>query len=129
MAEITREDVLAYLEKATMMEIADLVKDIEEKFGITATATMVAPTGGVIPGTAGEVVAEEKSEFNVLLKDIGSQKIQVIKVVRALTNLGLKDAKELVESAPKAIKEGVSKAESEDIKKQLEDVGAIVEIQ
>ncbi|RMI20789.1 MAG: 50S ribosomal protein L7/L12 [Calditrichaeota bacterium] len=130
MAEITREDVLNYLEKATMLEISELVKDIEEKFGVTAAAPVAMPVGGMPAAGAGaEAAAEEKTEFDVVLKDIGSQKIQVIKVVRAITGLGLKEAKELVESAPKAVKEGVSKAEAEDLKKQLEEVGATVEIQ
>jgi len=129
MADITREDVIAYLEKATMLEISELIKEIEEKFGVTAAAPVAMPVGGAAPGAgAGEAAAEEKTEFDVVLKEVGSQKIQVIKVVRAITNLGLKEAKELVESAPKAVKEGVSKAEAEEIKKQLEEVGATVEI-
>ncbi|MFZ0389556.1 MAG: 50S ribosomal protein L7/L12 [Calditrichia bacterium] len=127
MAEISRSDVLSYLENATMLEISELVKDIEDKFGVTAAAPMAMPMGGAMPGAPAEA-AEEQTEFDAVLKEIGSQKIQVIKVVRAITSLGLKEAKELVESAPKAIKEAVSKAEAEDIKKQLEDVGATVEI-
>lgn len=129
MADVTRADVISYLEKATMLEVSELVKEIEEKFGVTAAAPVAMPATGVAPGAGGEAAPEEKTEFDVVLKEIGSQKIQVIKVVRALTNLGLKEAKDLVESAPKAIKEGVSKAESEDIKKQLEEVGATIEIQ
>jgi large subunit ribosomal protein L7/L12 len=129
MAEVKRADVLAYLEKATMLEVSELVKEIEEKFGVTAAAPMAMPmAGAAAPGAAAEAAAEEKTEFDVVLKEIGSQKIQVIKVVRALTNLGLKEAKDLVESAPKAVKEGVSKAEAEDMKKQLTDVGATVDI-
>ncbi len=127
MAEITRSDVLSYLENATMLEISELVKEIEEKFDVTAAAPVAMPVAGAAPA-GGEAEAEEKTEFDVVLKDIGSQKIQVIKVVRAITNLGLKEAKDLVESAPKAIKEGVSKAEAEELKKQLEEVGAGVEI-
>ncbi len=129
MAEVTRAQVLEYLGKATMLEVSELVKDIEEKFGVTAVApvAMPVPGAGATAGAA-EAAAEEKTEFDVVLKEIGSQKIQVIKVVRALTNLGLKEAKDLVESAPKAIKEGVSKAEAEDIKKQLTEVGATVDI-
>jgi len=128
MAEVTRADVLTYLEKATMLEVSELVKEIEEKFGVTAAAPVAMPVGGVAPGAGAESAAEEKTEFDVVLKDIGAQKIQVIKVVRAITNLGLKEAKDLVESAPKAVKEGVAKAEAEDLKKQLEEVGATVEI-
>ena len=130
MAEVKRADVLEYLEKATMLEISDLVKEIEDKFGVTAAApTVMAAPGAAAPGAGAEAAAEEKTEFDVVLKEIGSQKIQVIKVVRAITNLGLKEAKDLVESAPKAVKEGVSKAEAEDIKKQLSDVGATVEVE
>jgi large subunit ribosomal protein L7/L12 len=130
MAEIKRADVLSYLEKATMLEVSELVKDIEEKFGVTAAAPAVMPVaGGPVAGAPADAgAAEEKTEFDVVLKDIGSQKIQVIKVVRAITNLGLKEAKELVESAPKAVKEAVSKAEADDLKKQLEEVGATVEV-
>jgi large subunit ribosomal protein L7/L12 len=128
MAEITRADVLSFLEKATMLEVSELVKDIEEKFGVTAAAPVAMPVGGAMPGAAAEAAVEEQTEFDVVLKEIGSQKIQVIKVVRAITSLGLKEAKELVESAPKAVKEGISKAEAEDLKKQLEDVGATIEI-
>jgi large subunit ribosomal protein L7/L12 len=129
MAEVTRADVIAFLEKATMLEVSELVKEIEDKFGVTAAAPVAMPVAGVTPSAAGEAAAEEKTEFDVILKNVGSQKIQVIKVVRALTNLGLKEAKDLVESAPKAIKEGVSKADAEEVKKQLEEVGATVEIQ
>ena len=125
MAEITREQVLEYLENATMLEVSALVKDIEEKFDVTAAAPVAV---AAMPGAAGAEAAEEKTDFDVVLKEIGSQKIQVIKVVRAITGLGLKEAKEVVESAPKAVKEGVEKAEAEDLKKQLEEVGAVVEI-
>lgn len=129
MAGIKKNDVLSYLESATMLEISELIKDIEEKFGVTAAAPMAMPAAGMPAGTgAGEAAAEEKSDFDVVLKEIGSQKIQVIKVVRAITGLGLKEAKDLVEGAPKPVKEGVEKAEAEDIKKQLEEVGAKIEI-
>lgn len=129
MAEITRADVLSYLEKATMLEISELVKEVEEKFGITAAAPVAMPVAGAPVAGGGETaVVEEKTEFDVVLKEVGSQKIQVIKVARAITGLGLKEAKELVEGAPKPVKEGVSKAEAEDLKKQLEEVGATVEI-
>lgn len=129
MAEVTRADVLSYLEKANMLEISDLVKEIEQKFGVTAMAPMAMPMGGgAAAGAAVEAAPEEQTEFNVILKEVGAQKIQVIKVVRAITNLGLKEAKDLVESSPKSIKEAVSKAEAEDIKKQLSEVGATIEI-
>lgn len=127
MAEIKREDVLTYLESANMMELSDLVKDIEEKFGVTAAAPVAvaaAPADG--DGTA---AAEEKTEFNVVLTSAGQAKINVIKVVRSLTDLGLKEAKELVDSAPKAVKEGVNQAEADEIKGKLEEAGATVELQ
>ncbi|MEA2101568.1 MAG: 50S ribosomal protein L7/L12 [Thermodesulfobacteriota bacterium] len=127
MADITREDVIKFIENMTVLEMADLVKELEDKFGVSASAPAVA----MAPGVAGEGEAEaeeEQTEFDVVLKDMGSQKIQVIKVVRALTDLGLKEAKEVVESAPKAVKEGISKEDAEDAKKKLEEVGATVEI-
>jgi large subunit ribosomal protein L7/L12 len=126
MADLTKDDVLAYLEKATMLEISDLIKDIEEKFGVTAAAPVAIAAG---PANAGAAeAAEEKTEFDVVLTSPGDKKIQVIKVVRAITGLGLKEAKELVDSAPKAVKEGIAKAEAEDVKKQIEEVGGIVEL-
>ncbi|GAB4336946.1 MAG: 50S ribosomal protein L7/L12 [Calditrichia bacterium] len=128
MAEVTRADVLSFLENATMLEISELVKEIEDKFGVTAAAPVAMPMAGAVPGAAAGEAAEEKTEFDVVLKEVGSQKIQVIKVVRAITGLGLKEAKDLVEGAPANIKEAVSKAEAEDMKKQLEEVGATVEI-
>jgi large subunit ribosomal protein L7/L12 len=111
----------------TVLEVADLVKEMEEKFGVTAAAPMMM--GGMMPaGGDGGGAAEEQTEFNAVLASAGDKKIQVIKVVRAITGLGLKEAKELVDGAPKAIKEGVDKAEAEDIKKQVEEVGGTVEI-
>ena len=127
MADLTRNDVLGYLETATMLEISDLIKDIEEKFGVTAAAP-VAVAAGPAAGCGAAEAAEEQTEFDVVLNAAGDKKIQVIKVVRALTGLGLKEAKELVDSAPKAVKEGVSKAEAEDVKKQIEEVGGIVDV-
>ncbi|MFA9407432.1 MAG: 50S ribosomal protein L7/L12 [Candidatus Dadabacteria bacterium] len=125
MPETTREDVLTYLEKASMLEISDLIKDIEVKFDVKAAAPVA-----VAGAPAGDVAAaqEEKTEFDVILKSFGENKIQVIKAVREVTSLGLKEAKELVESAPKAIKEGVDKEEAESIKKAIEASGAEVEI-
>jgi len=126
MAEIKREDVLSYLENANMLEISELIDAIEEKFGVTAAAP-VAVAGGAAPA-GGEAAEEEKDEFDVVLTGAGSQKIQVIKVVRSLTSLGLKEAKDLVDNAPNPVREGVSKDEAEDIKSQLEEVGASVEL-
>ena len=126
MAEITRANVLEYLEKANMLEISELVKAIEEKFGVTAAAPVAV---AAVAGANSEAPAEEeKTEFDVILKEIGSQKINVIKVVRAVTNLGLKEAKDLVDGAPNPVKEAISKEESESLKKQLEEAGATVEI-
>lgn len=127
MAEL--EKLVDTLGNLKVLELAELVKMLEDKFGVTAAAPMAMPVGGMAAaGGAAEAPAEEKSEFNAVLKEIGAQKIQVIKVVRAITGLGLKEAKDLVEGAPKPVKEGVEKAEAEDIKKQLEEVGAKVEI-
>jgi len=128
MAQVTRDDVLNYLEKATMLEISDLIKDIEGKFGVTAAAPVAVAAGPAGGAAAPAEAAEEKSEFDVVLTSPGDKKIQVIKVVRAITNLGLKEAKDLVDNAPNAIKEGISKAEAEDIKKQIEEAGGIVEL-
>lgn len=121
-----KEDVLTYLEKASMLEISELIKDIEDKFGVTAAAP-VAVAAGPAAGASPVEAAEEKSEFDVVLISSGEKKIQVIKVVRSITNLGLKEAKELVDNAPNAIKEGVAKAEAEDVKKQIEEAGGTVE--
>lgn len=129
MAEVSREDVLNYLEKSTMLELSELVKDIEDKFGVQAAAPQVAAVATVAAADAdGGGANDEKTEFDVILKSFGDNKIQVIKAVRAITSLGLKESKELVESAPKAIKEAVSKEEADDIKKKLEESGAGVEI-
>jgi large subunit ribosomal protein L7/L12 len=127
MAEMTRQDVLSYLEKTTMLEISQLIKDIEEKFGVTAAAPVAMAMGPMSAAVTAEV-AEEKTEFDAMLISSGDKKIQVIKVVRVLTGLGLKEAKDLVDGAPQPIKQGVSKAEAEDIKKQIEEVGGIVDI-
>ena len=127
MAVIKKEDVLTYLEKASMLEVSELITDIEEKFGVTAAAP-VAVAAGPAAGAAPEEAAEEQTEFDVVLVSSGEKKIQVIKVVRAITNLGLKEAKDLVDNAPNAIKEGVAKAEADDIQKQIEDAGGTVEI-
>tara|TARA_B110000014_G_C20077816_1_gene562810 strand:- start:1084 stop:1467 length:384 start_codon:yes stop_codon:yes gene_type:complete len=126
MADTKRAEVLTYLENANMMEISELISDIEEKFGVTAAAPVAAVAAA--PAGSGEAATEEKDEFDVVLTSSGSSKINVIKVVRTLTSLGLKEAKELVDSAPKAIKEGVSKSEAEEVKTQLEEAGASVEL-
>lgn len=128
MPETTREDVLSYLEKASMLEISDLIKDIEEKFDVKAAAPVAVAAAGAAPAADGAAPQAEKDEFDVVLKAIGDNKIQVIKAVREVTSLGLKEAKELVESAPKAIKEGVNKEEAESMKKKLEESGAEIEI-
>ena len=122
---VKREDVLKYLEEANMIEISELVKDIEDKFGVTAAVPVAAAAGGTAEGAA---EGGEKSSFDVVLAAAGQSKIAVIKVVRELSGLGLKEAKELVDSAPKAVKEGVAKDEAETIKSQLEEAGATVEL-
>jgi len=126
MAVAKKEDVLTYLEKASMLEISELIKDIEEKFGVTAAAP-VAVAAGPAAGAAPAEAAEEKTEFDVVLTSSGEKKIQVIKVVRAITSLGLKEAKDLVDNAPNTVKEGVAKAEADDLKKQIEEAGGSVE--
>ena len=122
---VKKEDVLAYLENANMMEVSELISEIEEKFGVSAAAPVAvaaAPAGGDAGGDAAQ------TEFDVVLNSAGQQQINVIKAVRAITDLGLKEAKELVDSAPKAIKEGVSEPEANEIKSQLEEAGAEVEL-
>ena len=121
-----KDDFLTALDSMSVMELNDLVKAIEEKFGVSA-ASMAAPAAGGAAG-GGAAAAEEKTEFTVVLTDAGAQKIQVIKEVRAITGLGLKEAKDLVEGAPKAVKEGVTKEEAEAMKKQLEGAGAKVKL-
>jgi len=121
---VKKEDVIAYLEKANMMEISELISEIEEKFGVSAAAPVAvaaAPSGS-------DAASPEKTEFDVYINAAGQQKINVIKVVRAITDLGLKEAKEIVDAAPKVIKEGVSESEANEIKAQLEEAGAEVEL-
>jgi large subunit ribosomal protein L7/L12 len=122
---ITRDDVMSYLETANMLEISELISAIEDKFGVTAAAP-VAIAAGPAAGPAEEV--EEQTEFDVMLEATGDKKINVIKVVRQVTALGLKEAKELVDSAPSKIKEAISKDEAEELKKQLEEAGATVSL-
>lgn len=124
MAGVTKEQVVAFLENMTVLEMSEFVKELEEKFGVSAAAPVAVAAAA---GPAAEVV-EEKDEFDVILTNCGEKKINVIKVVRALTGLGLKEAKDLVDGAPNPVKEGVSKAEAEDVKKQLEEAGAGVEL-
>jgi len=113
------------IERLTLLEMSELVKALEEKFGVTAAAPMAF---AAMPGAAAAAPVEEKTEFDVILAGAGAEKIKVIKVVRELTGLGLKEAKDLVEGAPKPVKEGINKAEAEEVKKKLSDVGATVEI-
>ena len=125
----TREDVIEFLKNMTLLEASQLVKDLEETFGVSAAAAAVAaPVAASGGGGEAAAAAEEKTEFDVILQAIGGNKINVIKVVREVTALGLKEAKDLVEAAPKAVKEGVSKEEAETIKQKLSDAGATVEV-
>jgi large subunit ribosomal protein L7/L12 len=121
MSAITNEQLIDHISAMSVLDVANLVKELEEKFGVSAAPVAVA-------GGAAGVAAEEQTEFTVMLSEIGAKKINVIKEVRAITGLGLKEAKELVESAPKAVKEGLEKAEAEEIKKKLEAAGAKVEL-
>jgi large subunit ribosomal protein L7/L12 len=128
MADITKEDVIEWLSNQTVLDIAGLVKDLEEKWGVSAAAPVaVAAAPGAGGGDAG-APAEEKTEFDVILAEAGAKKINVIKEVRGITGLGLKDAKDLVEGAPKPVKEGATKEEAEEIKSKLEAAGAKVEL-
>ncbi len=127
MAEITKEQVIEFISNMTVLELSEFIKELEEKFGVSATpVAAVAP----VAGGGGEAAQqeEEKTEFDVILKEVGSNKINVIKAIRALTNLGLKEAKAKVDEVPSVIKEGVSKEEAEEAKKQLEEAGATVEL-
>ena len=125
MAEITKEQVVEFIENMTVLEMSEFVKDLEEKFGVSAAAPVAVAAAGAAPG---EAAAEEKSEFDVVMTSFGEKKINVIKAVRAITGLGLKEAKELVDGVPGTVKEGASKDEAADIQKQLEEAGASVEL-
>ena len=126
MADITKDQVIEFIANMSVLEMSEMVKDMEEKFGVSAAAAAVATPAA---GDRGEEAAtEEKTEFDVILTSFGEKKINVIKEIRGITGLGLKEAKEAVESAPKAVKEGVSKEEAEEIKKKLEEAGASAEI-
>lgn len=122
---MTRDDIIKAIEEMSVLELSELVKELEDKFGVSAAAPAMMMAA---PAAAAAVVEDEKTEFNVVLKASGSEKIKVIKVVREITGLGLKEAKEIVDNPGKAIKEGVSKEEAEALKKQLEEVGASVEL-
>jgi large subunit ribosomal protein L7/L12 len=129
MADITREQVVDYLSNMPVIQLADLIKTLEDKWGVKAAPAAIAVAGAGASGAAAAAApAEEKTEFNVELKEAGANKISVIKVVREITGLGLKEAKDLVEGAPKTLKEGISKAEAEEMKKKLEEAGAKVEL-
>ena len=122
----TKEDVVSFIDNMTVLEMSEFVKELEDKYGVTAAAPAAAAAAPAAGG--GEAAAEEKTEFDVVLTAAGDKKIQVIKEVRTITGLGLKDAKDLVESAPKAIKEGVKKEEAEEIKNKVEEAGGAVEV-
>jgi large subunit ribosomal protein L7/L12 len=122
----SKEDVVSFIDSMTVLEMSEFVKELEDKYGVTAAAP--APAAAAPAAGGGEAAAEEKTEFDVVLTAVGDKKIQVIKEVRTVTGLGLKDAKDLVESAPKAIKEGVKKEEAEEIKKKVEEAGGTVEV-
>ncbi len=124
---VSKEDILETISSMTVVEVVDLIEAMEEKFGVTAAAPVAAAAAG--PAAGGDAAAaEEKDEFDVVLAGFGDKKVQVIKAIRGVTGLGLKEAKDLVEGAPSPVKEGVSKDEAEDIKKQLEEAGATVEV-
>ena len=125
MANITKQDVIDFIANMTVLELSELIKELEDKFGVTAAAPMAVAAA---PVAAAVEAAEEKTEFDVILTKTGEKKIEVIKIVRAITGLGLKEAKDLVDGAPSSVKEGIPKAEAEAIKKQLEDAGAGVEV-
>lgn len=125
MADITKNDVIEFLKNMTVLELSELIKELEDVFGVSAAAPMAVAAAAAAPA---EAVEEEKTEFDVILETAGDKKIQVIKVVRAITGLGLKEAKDLVDGAPKPVKEAVPKDEAESIKAQLEEAGAVVQV-
>jgi large subunit ribosomal protein L7/L12 len=127
MAELTKQDVIDFIANMSVLELSEMVKELEEKFGVSAAAPVAMMAAGP-GGDAGGAAAEEQTEFDVMLLSPGDKKIAVIKEVRAITGLGLKEAKELVDSAPKAVKEAIAKEEAEQIKTQLEEAGAQVEL-
>lgn len=127
-ASVSKEEVISFIEQMSVLELSEFVKELEDKFGVSAAQPVFAGGGFAAPGGDGASEEEEQTEFTATLKEVGAQKIQVIKVVRTLTGLGLKEAKELVDNAPKPVKEGIEKEEADKIKAALEEVGAKVEI-
>ncbi len=127
MAELSKADVIEYIKNISVLELSELIQELEETFGVSAAAPVAVAAGGAVAGGE-EAAAEEKTEFDAVLVSFGEKKIQVVKAVRAITGLGLKESKDLVEEAPRPVKEGVSKEEVEDIKKQIEEAGGVVEI-
>ncbi|MBT8330537.1 MAG: 50S ribosomal protein L7/L12 [Desulfofustis sp.] len=125
---VTKEDVIEFISTMSVLELSELIKELEEKFGVSAAAPVAVAAAGPAGDAGGAAAAEEKTEFDVILAGAGDQKIKVIKEVRAITSLGLKEAKELVEGAPQPVKEGVTKEEAEEIKAKIEGVGGSVEI-
>ena len=125
---LNKDQILEAIGSMTVLELADMVKEMEERFGVTAAAPMMAAPAGASGGAAPAAVEEEKDEFDVILQSAGETKIQVIKVVREITGLGLKEAKDLVDGAPKPVKEATNKADAEEIKKKLEEAGATVDV-
>jgi large subunit ribosomal protein L7/L12 len=127
MAQVTKEDVVKFIENMTVLELSEFVKELEEKFGVSAAAPLGMPMGSM-PGAVETAPEAEKTEFDVILTGFGDKKIQVIKAVRECTSLGLKEAKDLVEGAPQPVKEGISKEEAESVKKKIEEAGGTAEI-
>jgi len=125
---VTKEDVVEFISSMSVLDLSEFIKELEEKFGVSAAAPVAVAAAGAAPADAGAAPAEEKTDFDVILAGAGDQKIKVIKEIRAITALGLKEAKELVESAPQPIKEGVTKEEAQEIKEKIEAVGGSVEL-
>jgi len=125
---VTKDDVVEFISSMSVLELSEFIKELEEKFGVSAAAPVAVAAAGAVAADAGAAPAEEKTDFDVILAAAGDQKIKVIKEIRAITSLGLKEAKELVESAPQPIKEGVSKEEAQEIKEKIEAVGGSVEL-
>jgi large subunit ribosomal protein L7/L12 len=128
MAEVTKDQVFEFIDNMTIMQMSEFIKEFEDRYGVTAAAPVAAVAAAGAPAGQAEAAAEEKTSFDVILSAVGDKKIQVIKVVREITSLGLKEAKELVDSAPKEVKTGVSKEEADEIKAKLEEQGAQIEV-